>query len=135
MALTTIERKILESARRMIRSRNEDYICYAINLVRVPGADFSEVQSAKVRLKKYVMRKLNGKSNLGDWLANKVGAFSGNRWNTKWMNLTLQRHARVAWITWMLGEEIKVSANVRAAFDEYLKPSPYRYIGIDYDVD
>jgi hypothetical protein len=71
MALNAIERKILESARRSIQAKNQTYICYAIDSARVRGSNLQEVRDAKIRLKNYIHRRLDGYATLGYWLARK----------------------------------------------------------------
>jgi hypothetical protein len=114
MALNAIERKILESARRLIKARKQSHICYAIDSAIVRGSNLQEVREAKSRLKNYIHRRLDGYATLGYWLARKRrhdGLFMDNR---------LQREARVAWIAWMLGEPVNISEINARAFAAYM---------------
>jgi hypothetical protein len=113
MALNDIERKILESVRRSIQAKNQTYICYAIDRARVRWNNRQDVYDAKNRLKNYIHRKLEGNGTLGYWLALK------HRHDMLFMDKGLQREARIAWITWMLGEEILVDVQIAKKFAEY----------------
>jgi hypothetical protein len=113
MALTVIERKVLEVARQTIRNSDEKYICYAIDKARVKTYDPQKLVAAKVRLRNYISKSLNGWGTLGYWLAK-------NHNQGQFMTNELQRKARIAWITWMLGEPIEVDAKTKRQFSIYL---------------
>lgn len=109
MALTALERKILESARQEVRARKQKFICYAIKAARIYGEPAQEVRAARLRLTKYVMDCLGDyHSTLGSWLA--------DRSDGRWMDDDLQREARIAWITWMLGEKVEFTPETRRLF-------------------
>lgn len=112
MALNSIERKILENVRRSIKAGNETYICNGIGKYRVRVDNLQELRDAKNRLYRYIERRLDGSGTLGQWVARKHKKFAI-------MNMELQRKARVAWITWMLGEEVKISQKDVRRLKEY----------------
>lgn len=117
MALTVIERKLLEFARDRIREGKDTYICYAIDksIVRTKNAsDKQAVREAKYRLRAYVHDKIKGFATLGSYMA--------DQYDTQYMSSELQREARVAWITWMLGEKVQVDAGTRRKFAIYMNP-------------
>jgi hypothetical protein len=114
MALTAIERRILECARAYIQSGAQDYVCYAIDKAYVTGAPYTKVVAAKHRLIGYVQKSIRGHSTLASWASVRNGG--------RWMSIDVQRKARVAWITWMLGEESKLDTQTRREFSIYLNP-------------
>jgi hypothetical protein len=116
--LSELERKLLNLARSAIRAGREKFVCYAIDNARISErvATYHELWEAKNRLRQYISRSLNYRGTLGNWLAAK------NR--NSWMDSELQRKARIAWITWMLGEEVVVGKATQRAFALYLKPKP-----------
>jgi hypothetical protein len=116
MALTSVERKVLESARNSIKSHSESYICYAIQYSRVPGEDPIVVREAKERLRDYVSKKLGDHGTLGSWLVHKR---VGER-TFFMMDKGLQRHARLAWLAWMLGEKVVIESQIAEQISKYL---------------
>jgi hypothetical protein len=99
MALTDIERRILETARDDIRSGRNTYVCFAIDKAVIPRK-YDQVRSAKGRLIRYVERSLAGHLTLDGWL-------SANK-RTSWRTKARKRKARIAWISWMLGEDFNL---------------------------
>jgi hypothetical protein len=99
MALTDIERRILETARDAIRSGRNTYVCVAIDKAVIPRK-YDQVRSAKGRLRRYVERSLAGHLTLDGWL-------SANK-RTSWRTKARKRKARIAWISWMLGEDFNL---------------------------
>ncbi len=119
MALNAVERKVLEHARRAIRVGKQSYVCHAIRDAYVEDANKVQLRTAKKRLRSYIEQSLEGRTTLGSWLALKTGArVNGYR---DLMDHGLQRAARVAWITWMLGEEICLSSDTERGFARYMK--------------
>lgn len=114
MALTVIERKVLEAARQSIRNGDEKYVCYAIDRARVTTYAPQKLKDAKFRLRNYISRSLDGRGTLGYWLA--------KEYRGEFMSYDLQRKARIAWITWMLGEPVEVDAQTERQFKSYMHP-------------
>lgn len=114
MTLNVLERKILESAREMVRNGRESHICYAIDKATVPTYDSHRRISAKIRLRNYISKMLEGRGTLGFYLMKKYR-------QEKFPADSLLREARVAWITWMLGEEVVLDADVQRAFARYMQ--------------
>jgi hypothetical protein len=115
MALTVIERKILEAARTAISKQHQSYVCLAIKWATVEG-NKAKVAIAKRRLTCYVDGLLEGHLTLGDWLRSKC--------NGDWQKFDhLPRALRVAWITWMLGEPVVIDETTRKQFEDYMNPS------------
>jgi hypothetical protein len=98
MALTAIEREVLKVARESIRENHYDFVCHAIEFAEVPDAPLDDLNLAKNRLRNYVLDSLGSFSTLGVWIARR------NR--GRWKSETYVRNARIAWITWMLGEKV-----------------------------
>jgi hypothetical protein len=92
MALSDLERKILVKARALIRDGHSTYVCYAID--KSVGNSLEE-RYAKERLRLYVMKQLGEFATLDGWLSKRDG---------RWPSETKVRAARIAWITWMMGE-------------------------------
>lgn len=98
MALTAIERKLLETVRTAISRSQQKYVCVAIEWANVEGSK-AEITKAKKRLILYIDGLLDGHMTLGSWMrANRKSDWADH----------LQRAARVDWITWMLGEEVQL---------------------------
>jgi hypothetical protein len=114
MALTAIEREILKVARDKIINGQDAYICHAINKTRFISGNQHEVWCARQRLRAYIMKKLNGYSSLGMYLSNK--------YRQEELPYDLQREARIAWITWMLGEKFEFDAKTKRQFEIYMHP-------------
>lgn len=113
MALSTVERRILIAARNRLKEHQNFFICGAIDKVRISRACREEVADAKERLKKYIMARLEGQSTLSGWL--NVGTQFGDG-----VSSFLIREARIAWLTWMLGEEPEFDENVKKALDAFV---------------
>jgi hypothetical protein len=114
MALSIVERKVLEAARLSIKNQKERYICYAIDRANPPYYDMEKLKEAKRRLMAYVMSSLEGSATLAVWAAERNGK--------RWLSFDLQREARIAWITWMLDEQVVVDVKTRREFTIYLNP-------------
>jgi allophanate hydrolase subunit 1 len=103
MALTAIERKVLKAARESIRAKRHEFVCHAIEFAQVPDVPQEKLRLAKARLCSYVSNSIGGFSTLGIWIAH---------WNRgHWKSAIYERNARIAWITWMLGEKVKFDPN------------------------
>ncbi len=96
--LNAIEREILEAARKSIQNGNHRYVCYAIRDATIVDATRKELAPAKDRLTEYVETSLGIFSTLGTWLASRGHGTSRSDYND------FLREARIAWISWMLGE-------------------------------
>jgi hypothetical protein len=114
MALTVIERKILEAARLLIQDSKQMFICYAIDMVPMPKGRRQEYSEAKIRLRNYISSKLKGHGTLGNYLL--------KTYRRGYMSVDLQRKARIAWITWMLGEPVEVDVQTQRQFAIYMNP-------------
>jgi hypothetical protein len=114
MALTAIERKVLECARKALKDVKETYICHAIERANLEGVKRADLRCAKDRLRGYVMRRLGDNATLSGWQADKYGG--------RWMREHVTRKARIAWITWMLGEENQIDQDTRREFAIYMHP-------------
>jgi hypothetical protein len=114
MALTVTERKVLIDARDLIRTRAQTFVCHAIEAAYVESANPDTLMKAKERLRKYIRFSLEpGCTTLGSWIAKQNKG--------RWMSDALGRKARIAWITWMLGEEIVVDAQTASQFARFTK--------------
>lgn len=113
MALSTVERRILIAARNRLKEHKNTYICTAIEAVRIARACREEVAAAKTRLRRYIVARLEGYSSLNGWL--NEGAEIGEG-----VGGFLAREARIAWITWMLGEEPEFDESVKEHLDRFM---------------
>lgn len=94
----------------MISNGSHKYICYAIDKAYATTYDIQKLRDAKQRLIGYVNGSLEGSGTLGSWLMERSGLF---------MPYELQKEARIAWLTWMLGEEVVLKKATLQAFKKY----------------
>jgi hypothetical protein len=114
MALTVIERKLLEGARTLIQDGSQTYICYALDKVRVIPYDPHKLISARSRLCDYISESLQGHGTLGSYL-------SSTNDQLFYPTDDLQRKARVQWINWMLGEPVEFDAKAKREIATYMR--------------
>lgn len=84
--------EILKEARRLIKTRAEDFVCVAIRMshVEAPPEDYHQ-------LRKWIRSMLEGHYVLDDWVEENVpGATEVYLWKEK------LRVTRLAWIDWMI---------------------------------
>jgi hypothetical protein len=114
MALTVIERKLLEGARTLIQEGKQKYICYALDKVSVRTYDPGKLTAAMSRLCDYISTSLKGFATLGYYL-------SSTNNQLFYPTDDLQRKARVQWINWMLGEPVKFDAQTKRQIAIYMR--------------
>ena len=115
MALTVIERKLLEGARKLIQAGEQTYICYALDKVHIITYDPAKLAAAKSRLCGYISESLQGHGTLGSYLSSTCRQLF-------YPTDDLQRKARVQWINWMLGEPVEFNAKTKREIATYMRP-------------
>lgn len=98
--MTPIERRLLVEARELIRSRQQLFICCAIDDTHFNDEVEVLVSEAKRNLSSFILSALSGWGSLGIWLECKYPNFRKHP-----DKFNLQREARILWLTWLLGEE------------------------------
>jgi hypothetical protein len=97
LALSQIERKLLERVRELIECGKESYICYALteaNINLCDGTNDAEVDEADMRLSTFIMDQIEPYGVLGMW-QQKHECFQSKEQT---------RIDRLAWIDWLLNE-------------------------------
>lgn len=107
MALSKLERRMLEMAREKLRDEKATRVCSALifacsELVEVHRERYA--YQARERLRQFVMGSLGGWVTLEQWIDARNPAFRELIGKPNAM-----REVRIEWITWMLGEEEKPS--------------------------
>ena len=94
--LSKVEQEILKFARVFLQTGARRTVCGAIRAATAESSHFNEVCRARTRLLEYVAISLDCWPSLGHWLHNRDGVLR--------LDEERLRIARIAWITWMLGE-------------------------------
>lgn len=92
MALTPEKREALKLARARIESRQNMFICHALNWVQFSRPDLKE---ACVSLKLYIAKQISPERSLGMWQLLRGFGYRSD---------AQRRLDRLAWIDWMLDE-------------------------------
>lgn len=111
--LTKTKREALTRARAMVKRCEEDFICNALDTVKMK---YPRLRPACVSLKKYIERMLDGHVALGSWQKANVDPLSNAR-STSGM----RRADRLMWIDWMLGWEHHRGGECPATFTADMK--------------
>jgi hypothetical protein len=113
MALSELERAVLRKAQDALRLKKAVFVCYAIDYACVPGSNPDDLRKAKKRLTRYVMKRLSGRATVAQWFFRKY---------ERWLDNDIQRKVRIAWISWMLGEEPVFDGNTKRVLESYMNP-------------
>ena len=94
--LSNVEKQLLKGARRALYDGTRTTVCGAIRAATADSSHCNEVYRARTRLLEYVTVSIDCWPTLGHWLQKRDGKLR--------LNEERLRVARIAWITWMLGE-------------------------------
>lgn len=91
--------EVLRKVKKVIKSREQDYICHAI--AQVAGEHTTQYNS----LKAWVLHMLDGSISYGGWLSRKHEQIYDR------MTWKQQQEGRLQWLDWMITECEKAEAN------------------------